>query len=148
MSTRENIRLIARAPCAHECNLLSHMYNLILDFDKLPIFSMCMKINYINSPFIKLGFFLLSLLHRLCRVATLQLKFLVNGLRFTRFNFRTISLPNLSNRNQSLLKPGAMHESRLSDVHIKSVKRNPLHNNGVTPFTIHVINVIFRQSNN
>ena len=25
--------------CAHERNLLSHMYNLILDFDKLPIFS-------------------------------------------------------------------------------------------------------------
>ena len=27
------------ANCAHERNLLSHMYNLSLDFDKLPIFS-------------------------------------------------------------------------------------------------------------
>ena len=27
------------ANCAHERNLLSHMYNLIFDLDKLPIFS-------------------------------------------------------------------------------------------------------------
>ena len=34
-----------------------------------------------------------------------QIKFLVYGLRFARFYFRIISLPNLSNRNHSLPKP-------------------------------------------
>ena len=34
-----------------------------------------------------------------------QLAFLVYGLRFARFYFRTISLPNLSNGNQSLSGP-------------------------------------------
>ena len=34
-----------------------------------------------------------------------QLEFLVHGLRFARLYFRTISLPNLGNRNQSLPKP-------------------------------------------
>ena len=44
------------ANCAHERNLLKHMYNLILDFDKLPIISIrtCIKIIYINRRFIKL----------------------------------------------------------------------------------------------
>ena len=40
ISTRVHIcPLPLGANCAHERNLLSHMYNLILDFDKLPIFS-------------------------------------------------------------------------------------------------------------
>ena len=42
--------------------------------------------------------------------------------------------------------PGAMHESMLSDVHIG--EKVPLHKNGVTTFAIHVINVMFRHSNN
>ena len=34
-----------------------------------------------------------------------QLEFLVHGLQFARFYFRTISLPNPSNKNQSLPEP-------------------------------------------
>ena len=34
-----------------------------------------------------------------------KLEFLVYGLRFARFYFRIISLPNLSNRNHSLPEP-------------------------------------------
>ena len=34
-----------------------------------------------------------------------QLEFLVYGVRFARFYFRIISLPNLSNRNHSLPEP-------------------------------------------
>ena len=34
-----------------------------------------------------------------------QLEFLIYGLRFARFYFRIISLPNLSNRNHSLPEP-------------------------------------------
>ena len=43
--------------------------------------------------------------------------------------------------------PGAMHESMLSDVHIGE-KVPLLHNNGVIIFTIHVLNMMFRHSNN
>ena len=98
---------------AHERNLLSHMYNLILDFNKLPIFSIrpCLKINYINRPFIKLKI--------MVSVATAssdmpgckaeQLEFLVHGLRFARFFFRIICLLHLSNRKQSLPNPGPDH---------------------------------------
>ena len=135
---------------AHERNLLSHMYNLILDFNKLPIFSIrpCLKINYINRPFIKLKI--------MVSVATAssdmpgckaeQLEFLVHGLRFARFFFRIISLLHLSNRKQSLPNPGAEHESRPPDVHID--EKVPLHDNGVPSFTIRLINVMFRWSNN
>ena len=113
---------------------------------------MCMKINYINSPFIKL-----KVVASLCSPTTSsampdchaeQLEFLVYGIRFARFYFRIISLPNLSNRNHSLPEPW-----RHARVHAiwwmhTSVKRSPLHNNRVTTFTIHVINVMFRHSNN
>ena len=78
---------------------------------------MCMKINDINSPFIKfkamlLSVFTTSLAMPGCHAE--QLEFLVYGLRFARFYFRIIALPNLSNRKN----PGAMRESMLSDVHI------------------------------
>ena len=140
---------------------------------------MCMKINYINSPFIKLkvmaylcshhfiGY--VGLLRRTTGISGLwgsistqnnwnfwskgfdfhaeQLEFLVYGVRFARFYFRTISLPNLTNRNQSLPEPW-----RHSRVHaIRCTHRwkgSPCIITEGPPFTIHVINVIFRQSNN
>ena len=43
--------------------------------------------------------------------------------------------------------PGAMHESMLSDVHIGE-KVSPCIITEWPPFTIDVINVMFRQSNN
>ena len=85
------------------------MYNLILDFNKLPIFSIrpCVKISYINRPFIKLKI--------MASVATAssdmpgckaeRLEFLVHWLRFARFYFRTMYLLHLSNRKQSLPEP-------------------------------------------
>ena len=82
---------------------------------------MCMKINYINSPFIKFKAMLLSVFtisSAMPGCHAEQLEFLVYGLRFARFYFRIISLPNLSNRNHICQNPGAMHESMLSDVHI------------------------------
>ena len=126
------------ANCAHERNLFSHMYNLILDFDKLPIFSIrpCMKLSYINRPLIKLNI--------MASVATAssdmpgcqaeQLEFLVHWLRFARFYFRAMSLLHLS--------------TSLGHPMFTSVKRYPLHDNGVPPFTIRVINAMFRRSNN
>ena len=137
------------ANCAHERNLLSHVYNLILDFDKLPILSIwtctCV-INYINSSFIKL-----KVMTSFC---------IPYFIGFAGLPRRTtgISGPHDSISEQYLFitsaieirvcqNHGAIHESRLSDVHITSVKSFPLHNNGVPSFTIHVINVIFRQSN-
>ena len=67
---------------------------------------MCMKINCINSPLIKLKVLLsvtTSSAMPVCHAE--QLEFLVHGLRFARFYFRTIFFPNLSNRNQSLPEP-------------------------------------------
>ena len=60
-----------------------------------------------------------------------QLEFLVYGLRFARFYFRTISLPYFSNGNQCLSEPW-----RHARVHaIRCIGENapppPLHNNGV-----------------
>ena len=90
------IRWGKKAPGAHlpqganralQCNLLSHMYNLILDFDKLPIFSVraCMK----NRPFSKLKIMAsvgtASSDMQGCQAE--QLEFLVHGLRFARFYF-------------------------------------------------------------
>ena len=69
---------------------------------------MCMKINYINSPFIKFKAMLLSVVTTSPAMPgrhAEQLEFLVYGLRFARFYFRIISLPNLSNRNHSLPEP-------------------------------------------
>ena len=104
---------------------------------------MCMKINDINSPFIKFKAMLLSVFTTSLAMPgchTEQLEFLVYELRFARFYFRIISLPN-SNRNHSLPEP-------LRHLMYTSVKRSPLHHNGVTTLTIHVINVMFRHSNN
>ena len=63
------------------------MYNLILDFDKLPIFSIrpCMKISYINRPFIKLK--------SMSSVATATL------------NMPGYQAEHISNRKQSLPEP-------------------------------------------
>ena len=70
---------------------------------------MCMKINYIDSPFIKyLRSWLLSVVTTSSAMPGChaeQLEFLVYGLRFARFYIRTISLPYLSNENQSLPEP-------------------------------------------
>ena len=69
---------------------------------------MCIKIDYINSPFIKLKVMASFCSHYFNGYADChaeQLEFLVHGLRFARFYFRTIFLPNLSNRNQSLPEP-------------------------------------------
>ena len=69
---------------------------------------MCMKINYINSPFIKFKAMLLSVITTSSAMPGChaeQLEFLVYGLRFARVYIRIISLPNLSNRNHSLPEP-------------------------------------------
>ena len=82
---------------------------------------MCMKINYINSPFIKFKAMLLSVFTTSSAMPGCheeQLEFLVYGLRFARFYFRIISLPNLAIEIIVCQNPGAMHESMLSDVHI------------------------------
>ena len=68
---------------------------------------MSMKINSILLPFIKLKV-ILSVVTTSSAMPgwhAEQLEFLVHGLRFARFYFRTIFLPNLSNRNQSLPEP-------------------------------------------
>ena len=80
------------------------MYTLSLDFDKLPIFSnehvhVYENKLYINSPFIKLKVMASLCSHYFIGYAGLPM---VYELRFARFYFRTISLPNLSNGNQSL----------------------------------------------
>ena len=63
-----------------------------------------MKINYINN----LRSWLLSVVTTSSAMPGCQAEqqeFLVHELPFARFYFRTISLPNLSNRNQSLQEP-------------------------------------------
>ena len=98
----------------------------------------CMKINYISGPFIKLkamASFCITTSSAMQGCHAEQLEFLVHGLRFARFYFRTIFLPNLSNRNQSLQEP--WRHARVQAIrcthHIG--KRFPLHDNGVPPFT-------------
>ena len=106
---------------------------------------MCMKINYIHSPFIKFKAMLLSVVTTSSAMPGChaeQREFLVYGLRFARFYFRIISLPNLSNRRTLAPCTSPCY------LMYTSVKRSPLHNNGVTTFTIYVINVMFRHSNN
>ena len=77
-----------------------------------------------------------SLLHRLCRVATQNnwnfwsMGFDLHDSISEQYFFLTSAIEIRVCKN-----PGAMHESRLSDVHITSVKRFPLHDNGVPPFT-------------
>ena len=92
ISTR--VHICPRVQIAHMNATCYH--NLILDFDKLPIFSIrtSMKINYISN----LWSWLLSVVTTSsalpgCQVE--QLEFLVHGLCFARFYFQTISLPNL-----------------------------------------------------
>ena len=85
------------------------MDNLILDFDKLPIFSirLCMKIKYINRPYIKLKIMASVAIASSDMPGPLaeQLEFLVHGLRFAQLYFQTMSLSHLGNRNQSLSEP-------------------------------------------
>ena len=114
---------------------------------------MCMKINYINSPFIKLKvmasfcsdyFIGYGGLPRRTTGISGPWALICTDDSISEQNFfltSAIEIRVCQNR-------GAMQESRLIDVYITSDKRFPLHNEGVPPFTIHVINVIFRQSNN
>ena len=101
---------------------VSHMYNLILDFDKLPIFLYEHVHLYENKLYKQplyqiLRSWLLSVVTTssampVCHAE--QQGFLVYGLRFARFYFRIISLPNLSNRNHSLPEP--WRHSRVHDI--------------------------------
>ena len=80
-----------------------------------------MKINYINSPFIKFKTMLLSVFTTSSAMPGChaeQLEFLVYGLRFARFYFRIISFLTSAIEIIVCQNPGAMHESMLSDVHI------------------------------
>ena len=138
------------ANCAHERNLLSRMYNLILDFDKLPILSLrhCMKISYINRPLIKLK--IMASVNTAvsdipdCKVE--QLEFLVHWLRFARFFIRTMYHLHLSHRKQSLPEP--WRRARVQVIRCTQlVKSYTLHDNRVPPFTIHDIRVFQKMSN-
>ena len=62
-----------------------------------------------------------------------QLEFLVNGIRFTRFYFRTISLPNLSNRNHSL--PARVQAFRCRFKYFLSTYLAAIFFGGADPFT-------------
>ena len=120
------------------------MYNLSLDFDKLPIFSIwtctyVWKKNYINtcSHLSNLRSWLLSVVTTSSAMPRChaELEFLVYGLRFARFHFRTISLPipNLSKGNQSLPEPwchARVHAFRCTQRW--KCKPPPLHNNWAT----------------
>ena len=67
-----------------------------------------MKINYIIVPLSNLRSRLLSVVTTSSVIPSChaeQLEFLVYALRFARFYLGTISLPNLSNGNQSLPEP-------------------------------------------
>ena len=78
-----------------------------------------------------------------------QLEFLAYGLRFARFYFRTISLPDLSNENQSSAEP--WRHARVHAIRCTHRWKSPPPPCIITewpPLSIHVINVMFRQSNN
>ena len=110
----------------------------------------CTKINYINSPFIKFKAMASLCNHYFIGYAGLPCR--TTGISGLWASICTILFPNNISFITSAVEiivcqnPGAIHESMLSDVHIG--EKIPLHNNGVTIFTIHVVNVMFRHSNN
>ena len=81
----------------------------------------CMKINYINSPFIKF-----KAMASLCSYYFIgyadchaeQLESLIYGLRFARLYFRAYLFLTSAIEIIICQNPGAIHESMLSDVHI------------------------------
>ena len=79
-----------------------------------------MKINYINSPFIKFKAMLLSVFTTSSAMPgchTEQLEFLVYGLRFARFYFRIISLPNgLGAKSQILSSVAPPRKKKLATI--------------------------------
>ena len=86
-----------------------------------------MKMNSINRPFIMASVATAS--SDMPGYQAEQLEFLGHRLRFARFYFRTMSLPHLSNRNQSSPEPWRVRESRPFDVQIG--EKVPLDDNGV-----------------
>ena len=81
----------------------------------------CMKINYINSPFIKFKAMLLSVFTTSSAMPGChaeELESLIYGLRFARFYFRAYLFLTSAIEIIICQNPGAIHESMLSDVHI------------------------------
>ena len=110
---------------------------------------MCMKINYINSSFIKLKVMASLCSHYFIGYAGLPRRTTGNsGLNDSiseQYNFLTSAMEIRVCQN-----PGVMHDSMLSDVHIgeNAPPPAPCIITEWPPFTIHVINVMFRPSNN
>ena len=101
----------------------------------------CMKINYINNPFIKFKVMASLCSHYFIGWNFWSMGFDLHDSISEWYLFLTSAIEIIVCQN-----PVAIHESMLSDVHIG--EKIPLHDNGVTTFTIHVINVMFRHSYN